>query len=88
MEADISRKLEQLTNQVDRLNSTVRTLVMERKKKTWVNAEWIIRLTGWNKEELRQAREGKLIEFRQEPSRRIKYVLESIPEQFLKKQTA
>jgi hypothetical protein len=61
---------------------------MERKKKTWVNAEWIIRLTGWNKEELRQAREGKLIEFRQEPSRRIKYVLESIPEQFLKKQTA
>lgn len=72
----------------DKLYTILRTLVQDRKKKTYVNAEWIMRVTGWSKEELRQAREGKIIEFKSIASRRHKYVLESIPETFLKKQTA
>lgn len=84
MDAETKVVLNKLTNQVERLQSTVRTLVMERKKKTYVNAEWIMRATGWTKKELRAARDGKLIEFKGAASRRYEYVLESIPVQFLK----
>jgi len=52
-------------------------------KKCWVSAIWIIRVTGWHKEELRQARRDKVIAWRKDHGRPHEYDLNSIPERLL-----
>lgn len=54
-----------------------------KKEETWVRVNWVMDLTGWNKEKMRQAREQGLVEFKEE-GKSLLYKLESIHPLFLK----
>jgi len=53
------------------------------KEATWARVEWVVRLTGWNAELLRQAREQGLIEYKKEGKAYL-YKIDSIHPYFLK----
>lgn len=59
----------------------------EKEKNKWVSATWIQELTGWDGERLRQAREDKIIECKKVRPKVYKYLLSSLPQQFIKLQT-
>lgn len=81
MDSDIKREFE-------RLNKKLNDLVAGQKKESWITATWVASLTGWDKHKLDQARKQKIIEFKRSDTGGWLYKLESIPEQFIKKQTA
>lgn len=68
-----------------RIDSKLTTLLGMRKKQTWVKVHFIQDLTGWTAERFRQARDGGVIEFRKTAANGFEYLLESLPEQFIKK---
>jgi hypothetical protein len=53
-----------------------------RKTRTWVKVSEVVRLTGWDKEEMRRARENGYIEFRTKNG--FEYLVESIHPMFIK----
>jgi hypothetical protein len=57
-----------------------------RKTQTWVKSSVIMEVTGWNKKDMYKARQQNLIKWKKENG--FYYLLESIPEIFIKKQTA
>jgi hypothetical protein len=57
-----------------------------RKTQTWVKASVIMEVTGWDKKDMYKARQQNLIKWKKENG--FYYLLESIPEIFIKKQTA
>jgi hypothetical protein len=87
---DVTQKiLTDLTKKVDNLNRMVSELrkekLKEERKETWVRVGTIQRLTVWNdKRELERARREGLLKQRKS-EKGIEYLLESIPEQFIKK---
>jgi len=81
-------EITELKREIKTLASMVRQLVSkEARKKTWVRATVITDLTGWNGEKLRQAREYCYIKF-EKRSDGIWYLLESLPEQLIRKYVA
>lgn len=80
MEPDIKREFERLHREIKSLKAT-------QEKATWVPAEWVIEITGWSIRKLQKARVQGVIQSKQEGAR-YRYKLESIPEIFIKKQTA
>lgn len=73
-----------LEQKIDRIYTMLREEKSKEKRETWVGPSWIKQLTDWNHEKLRQAREQKIIEYRESPGGGYQYKLESIPEQFIK----
>ncbi len=72
---------------LDRINSKINMLIESQKKETWVSVSWITGLTGWDECRLRKAREQGIIKHRKSNGKH-QYLLESLPQQFLIKQTA
>jgi hypothetical protein len=68
---------------LDRINSKLTLLIESKKKETWINANWLTDLTGWNGEKKRQAREQGLVKFKKTETGSYLYLLESISERFL-----
>ena len=69
-----------------RIDGKLTALLNKPEKKTWVPVSFVTDLTGWDGEKLRQVREAKIIEFRhRKDCGGYEYLLESIPEQFIKK---
>lgn len=89
---DTAKAIELLTKKVDHLNRLVSDMakqkLKEERRETWVRVGTIRELTPWtDKRKLEKARrEGLLKQRRSENG--IEYLLESIPEIFIKKQTA
>lgn len=73
---------------LDRIYTKVSQLVDKQKKETWVGPRWLTKLTGWNNEDLRQAREQNIVVYKASEGGGWLYQLESVPEQFIIKQTA
>ncbi len=71
-------------SQFERLNAKINTLLQASKKETWVGPSWITDLTGWNHEKMRQARDSKIIVFKDSPGGGYLYLLESLPAVFIK----
>jgi hypothetical protein len=68
----------ELKRELDRINQKLTTLLQERRPKPcWVRAKIIMQLTGWNGEEMRQARENGYIQYKEENG--LWYDLESLP---------
>lgn len=80
MDRDMQREFE-------RLHREIKALKAAQEKATWVSANWILDATGWSKRRLQTAREQKIVETKKNRSGYL-YKLESIPEIFIKKQTA
>jgi hypothetical protein len=59
-----------------------------RPKATWVTASWVIKVTGFNNNEMLQARRENVIEYRRKKSGRYEYKLESIPDVLILKNKA
>lgn len=57
-------------------------------KQTWVTAQEISKLTGWDGNGLRRARERKYLEYKQRTAKSFVYLLESLPNQFIRHGTA
>ena len=57
-------------------------------KQTWVTAQEISKLTGWDGNALRRARERKYLEYKQRTAKSFVYLLESLPNQFIRHGTA
>jgi hypothetical protein len=76
MDRDIQREFE-------RLHRELKELKKQQGKSTWVPAEWILEITGWDKRRLQTAREQGIVETKPE-GRGYRYKLESIPEVFIK----
>jgi hypothetical protein len=73
----------------DRLNAKLNTLLAEAKKETWLKGHDIMKITVWtDKEKLRRAKNVGYVEQKKDKKLGIVYKLESIPEVFIKKQTA
>jgi hypothetical protein len=80
MDQDIKREFE-------RLHREIKSLKAAQEKATWVPAEWVIEVTGWTYRRLQTAREQGILEVKKH-GQGYRYKLESIPEIFIKKQTA
>lgn len=78
----------ELKQQFERINEKLNALAAGQRKETWVPVNWVTDLTGWDKEKLRQARQNKIIEFKDSPGGGYLYKLESIPEIFIKQKQA
>lgn len=76
------QKIDQILQRVQRIEQQSRT------KDKWVSAIWITRLTGWDREVLRQARDQGIIEYREKKGGGIEYLLSSVPPEFRKIQEA
>jgi hypothetical protein len=72
----------------ERLNKKLNDLLSAQRKATWIGPTWVTDLTGWTPEEMRQARQHNIIEFKRSPGGGYLYKLESIPEQFIKQKQA
>jgi hypothetical protein len=70
------------------INKKLNALAVAQKKETWVGPGWVTDLTGWSPEKMRQARNSKIIEYKESPGGGYLYKLESIPEQFIKQKQA
>lgn len=82
MDAELKRELE-------RINSKLNTLLAEAKKETWLKSYDIMKLTVWSdSEKLRRAKNCGYVEQKKDKKLGIVYKLESIPEVFIKQQTA
>ena len=53
-------------------------------KQTWVTAQEISKLTGWDGNALRRARGRKYLEYKQKTAKSFVYLLESLPNQFIR----
>lgn len=78
----------ELKLELDRINKKLNALAAAQSKATWVSAGWITRITGWDHEKLRQARNQKIIEYKKSEGGGWLYKLESIPELFIKQKQA
>ena len=74
-----------LKQQLDRIERKLSVILGEQKKKSWVKAGDVMRVTGWNKEKLRQMRVNGLIEFKNDDG--FFYNPDSIHKMFLKATT-
>lgn len=81
MDQDLKRELSRIQRQLAELTAI-------KKKETWVSCSWVSMITGWNKEKLRQARNQKIVEYKESETGGYLYKLESIPEQFIKQKQA
>lgn len=72
---------------LDRIYAKITFLTEKEKKATWISPSWLKKLTGWSAEEMRQAREQRIIEYKASEGGGWLYKLESVPEQFIVKQT-
>lgn len=81
MDAETKREFE-------RLNRKLNEMAAVQRKETWVSPGWVSKLTGWDREKLRQARDQKIVEVKRSEGGGWLYKLESIPEQFIKKTVA
>jgi hypothetical protein len=77
----------EIKREFDRLNKKLNEMAAVQRKETWVGPGWVSDLTGWDREKLRQAREQKIVEVKRSEGGGWLYKLESIPQQFLIKQT-
>jgi hypothetical protein len=73
----------EIKQQFELINRKLNQLAAGQRKEHWVSVSWIQKITGWDKEDLKRARDQKIIEFKREGKDWL-YLLESIPEQFLK----
>ena len=71
---DINKRLKRIESILENKHS----------KRTWVKVSIVQELTGWDKFFLQKARENGLIKFKEEDGK-FTYLLESIPEVFIKK---
>ena len=78
----------ELKREFERINKKLNALAGDRKDEKWVSAYWITEATGWDENKLKIARRQKLITFRRKGKQGVEYLLSSIPEQFIRKQTA
>jgi len=60
----------------------------EKPKETWVMAEEIRTLTGWDAKTLRRARRLNYLSYRKRTAKSFVYLLESLPNQFIRHGTA
>lgn len=66
----------------------IKKMLAEKKESaTWVKVGFIVEITGWNKEQMRRARQQGLIKYRRDPEKGFIYSLESLPTMFIKKPT-
>lgn len=72
--------LESIDQRLSRIEKLIRN--SQPKKQTWVKVSIITALTNWSKEDMRKARENGLVKFKVEDGS-FKYLLESIPDNFL-----
>jgi hypothetical protein len=68
--------------QFELINRKLNALAAGQRKETWVSVIWIQKITGWNKEDLKRARDQKIIEYKREGKDWL-YLLESVPDRFL-----
>jgi hypothetical protein len=75
-----------IEQRLDRIERLLRdTLKKESKQpETWVNGAWVTSITGWTKEQMRSARMQGIVKFQRSQTQTYKYLLESIPQQFIK----
>lgn len=76
----------EIKQEFERLNKKLNTIMAAQKKETWIGVGFLTELTGWNGEKLRQARNQGLVKWKREGSRWW-YLLESLPEVFIKSKT-
>jgi hypothetical protein len=75
-----------MISRLDRIEKMLSVLLGEKQKKTWVKAGDIIKLTGWNREKLRQRRLDGIVEFKK-TDKGFFYNPDSIPAILIKSQT-
>lgn len=66
----------------ERLNTKLTTLLGEKKRTTWIKASDVVKLTKWDKNKMRTARECGTIVYKKEDGHFL-YSLESIPQVFI-----
>lgn len=76
---------QELKRELSSIQKKLNDLMAGKRKETWAGPGWVTKLTGWNNETLRQARDQQIVEFKRSPTGGWLYKLESIPEQFIKK---
>lgn len=77
-----------MTPELQEINQRIKRIekfLLKQNRDTWVSASWITMVTGWKQEKLRQAREQNIIKYKpSEDKKSYVYLLQSIPEMFIK----
>lgn len=82
---NIEATLREIVKKQERIDSKLTALLNKKEKQTWVKVSFILDLTGWTAEKLRQARDAGIIKYTDSKERGREYLLESLPEAFFKK---
>jgi hypothetical protein len=69
----------------EKLNMLIEKQLKEKEPQTWIKVGLVQKLTGWDKHMLYRARRSNIIKFKKGENGMV-YLLESIPEQLIKKQ--
>lgn len=77
------KESKEILNYLKRVDHKLTVLLNKPKKETWVKAQTIKELTGWDDEAMRRARNSGLVKFKKDNG--FFYCLESIPELLIKK---
>lgn len=68
-----------------KINAIYKMLHEQQQKSTWVSARWITKLTGWTNQEMRDAREQNIVQYKLSGGGGYLYRLESLPDDFKRK---
>jgi hypothetical protein len=75
--------IQSLERRVARMEGMLKTLVGAKEKAVWVKVSGVTRLTGWNREKLRQMRINGIVQFKK-TDKGFFYNVSSIPQIFIR----
>lgn len=75
-----------IIQRLDRIERLIKAQVAPKKKQVWVNASDVMKLTGWNKDDMYRLRKTGVLIFKKLKTTYL-YDADSIPEIFIKKIT-
>jgi len=76
--------MEYIKSQFKSLHEKIKLLTEKAEKRSWVKVGFIMQVTGWDAQGMRKARENGLVKRRRSKEKGIEYLLESIPDMFIK----
>jgi hypothetical protein len=80
-EQEIIRRLDKIDKAIERIERKLSMLMQEQKQKkseTWVKASVITKLTGWNFNGMKKARENGYVQYKEDKETGFWYLVESL----------
>jgi len=81
------RILAEINRRLARIERKLSGLLQTQKQLHWAKVGFVEELTGWDRDKMRRARDQGLVKWKDDPIKGRLYLLESIPQLFIKRQS-